>query len=254
MTISSTAVTSTEKSSKKTSSKSRRSVRPFYPPPSADLETPWTIKVYNAYHEHGRWERYNEIANQIYAQRNLKAVGEERRVDIEKYPTYFIEATIDGSAPFGGIRVHTANSEGEFPLHEELSGYINMKAFRSFTDDLQVDGLAHLSAFWIDPSCRMAGVAGDIARAGFALCLATSSKWNIGAAHQYIQNAWESLGWYSVPQFETFPYPDDRYESFVICGSKETWPTELTEWAEDQTQGVSLNGLSVRFTVEPMRT
>jgi len=82
-----------------------RNVRPFYPPPSADLDTPWTINVYSASHDPQRWARYNRVANQSYADRDLKSVGEDRGIDIMQYPTYYAEATINGIDPLGGVRV-----------------------------------------------------------------------------------------------------------------------------------------------------
>ncbi|MEM7538922.1 MAG: hypothetical protein AAF639_42590 [Chloroflexota bacterium] len=231
----------------------RRNVRPFYPPPPADLDTPWTIHIYNAFYEQDRWERHNHVANQSYADRDLNAVGKERIVDVTQHPTYVAEATINGIDPVGGVRVHTPDAFGELPLHEELMGYIDMDAFRTYTDGLLHDGIAHASGLWVDVNRQLPGLGADLARACFVLFLATGCKWYIGAGHQYVQNAWASLGWYAEPDFGLFPYPDDRYDSYVLNGTKETWVPEFVEWAATQIGGASLDGAGVRFTVEPMR-
>jgi len=253
MNILPTAAVATQNRITKIASKSQRNVKPFYPPPSTDLEVPWTLQVYSARYERERWERYNQIANQSYAERDLKSVGEDRGIDIDQYPTYFAEATIDGGPPIGGVRVHTIDKHGEVPLHEELTGYIDMNAFRVFTDGLRVEGIAHGGGLWIDSKCRMAGLSADLARACFAMFLATRTTWYLGAGHEYVQDAWASLGWDAAPEFQTFPYPDDRYNSYVLCGSKETWPIEFAHWAEEQARGITLEGPGARFIVESMR-
>ncbi|MEZ4862669.1 MAG: hypothetical protein R3C14_15245 [Caldilineaceae bacterium] len=237
----------------KTEQQHRKSVPLFYPPPAESFDTPWQITVYSATHERERWQRYNEIANRSYATRGLQAVGEERSVDIDQYPTYFAEATIDGAAPIGGVRLHLPNCCGEIPLLEELIGYIDIEILSSLLAPLQSEGITQGSSLWIDPARRYPGLAGDLARACCAIFVATEARWYVGCAHQYVLDAWHSVGWRAVPSLPTFPYPDSRYRSFIQLGSQDIWPNEFRLWAEKQVENTRLDGPGARLIVQPMR-
>ncbi|MEZ4862673.1 MAG: hypothetical protein R3C14_15265 [Caldilineaceae bacterium] len=230
-----------------------KSVPPFYPPPAEPFDTPWQITVYSATHERERWQRYNEIANRSYAVRGLKSVGEERHIDIDQYPTYFAEATVNGSAPIGGVRVHTPSPHGWLPLQEELTGYTDMESLQLLCQELMPEGICHGGGLWINPKRRLRGLAGDLARACFVMFAVTRARWYLGAGHQYVLDTWASLGWHPTAKFPTFPYPDERYESYVLLGNQDTWPKDLRIWTAEQTENVVLNGQSAQFVVQPMR-
>ena len=53
------AKTAASNNNQKDLAKSRRNVKLFCPPPSANLDTSWTINIYSASHERDRWEQYN---------------------------------------------------------------------------------------------------------------------------------------------------------------------------------------------------
>ena len=152
------------------------------------------------------------------------------------------DCPINGIDPIGGVRIHQPSSAGELPLHEELMDYINMKEFRVYSSRRLSEGITHGGKLWIDPNCRLAGLAADLARRCFVMFLATQAKWYLGAGNQYVQDAWASLRWYAAPKFQTFPYPDNRYDSYVLCGLKDIWPSNFKRWAAAQIDGEGLDG------------
>lgn len=239
-------------------SQTRGRVAPFYPPPAGSTNMPWTITVYNAHYERARWQRYNQVANRSYAARNLQAVGEDQIIDIDRYPTYFAEATLKSAAgngkPVGGIRLHTCGLCGRLPLMEELEGYTDIEILQALADKLRPQGISHGAGFWIDPAYGRSGLAGDLALALYAMIAATQTRWYMGATHQYILDAWRSLRWHPVSTIPTFPYPDDRYQSCIILGDQHTWPDDVAKWASVQVRGAALDGPGARFTVRPMRS
>ncbi|MEM7530983.1 MAG: Rv1355c family protein [Chloroflexota bacterium] len=231
-----------------------RSVKSFYPPPSADLDTPWMINVYSASYERGRWQRYNEAANESYAARGLQAVGEEQHIDIDRYPTYFAEASLDGDTnPIGGVRIHLPDPEGRVPLMDELAGYVDMTHLQHIVSEFLPSGVGHGGGLWIDPAYARLGLAGDLARACNVMIIASGAKSYIAATHQYSLNAWQSLGWTPSPKINPFAYPDERYQTHLLLGRLASWPTDLYAWATKQCDGIPLDESGMRFTVQPMR-
>jgi hypothetical protein len=230
---------------------------PFYPPPVEASATPWTITVYSAVHERARWERYCRVANRSYAARGLQAIGEAQVIDIDCYPTYFAEATLtsgaDGDEPIGGVRIHSPSPGGRLPLLDELEGYTDIHILQDLVDKLRPQGISHSGGLWIDPAYGRRGLAGDLARAYNAMIAAIQTRWYIGATHQYILDAWRPLGWHPIPTIPYFPYPDDRYQSCVLLGDRQTWPDDLVTWASAQAGDATLDGPGARVTVRPMR-
>jgi len=254
MKSSSIAAVSTQKSSKETSSKPRHIVKTFYPPPPADLETPWTIKVYSAYHERDRWGWYNYAANQSYAARKLEAVGEEQIIDVDRYPTYFAEATIIGhDLPIGGVRIHLPDMSGRVPLLDELEGFTDTQQIHKMIEELQNEGVSHGGGLWIDPSHARSGLAGDLARASIPMFVASGTRWSVAMGHHRILDAWASIGWLPIQSLASFPFPDDRYRTNVLLCDHNAWTMNIAQWASTQVDDSTLDGSGPRFTVEPMR-
>ena len=237
-------------------SKRGRCVIPFYPPPPAGTANPYTIRVYAAAWEPARWQAFNEMARCSYASRGLENLSDDHPIDIDRYPTYFAQATVrDGAEErsVGGIRIHGADADGQLLLFEELEGYTDVDYLRRYVDELRPGDVCHGGGLWIDPEHSQSVLAADLARACVPIVTALKVGWCVAMTHTRILEAWDSLGWRAIGSMPSFPYPDERYLSSVILGGPESWPAPVAAWAADQARDVGLDGPGGCLTVRPLR-
>jgi len=232
--------------------KQSRDVATFYPPPVADKVTSWTIRTFSAADEPERWRKHTQSADESYASRGLQAIAHDQQAASHKSPTFFPEAMLDG-VTIGGVRMHLRNSAGRLPIQDELEGHVDTSRLEDFIQELASEGVVHCGGLWIDPAQKGTGLAGDLGRSYMPMIVAAKARYYIAMSHQYILNAWCSLGWQSVPEFPVFPYPDERYQTCVILGDVNRWPRDLAYWAHNQAGTASLGGPGNRFTIQPMR-
>ena len=229
-----------------------RLVADFYPPPRVGTVTDWTVEVYSVSDESERWLCHRQAAHRNYVRRGLEIVGQDLDAAGHRSPTFFAEAILD-EAPIGGIRMHLPNLLGRLPIQDELQGHVDCEQLAAFITDLVPEGIVHCGGLWIDPEHRGSGLAGDLGRAFMPMIVAAKARWYIATSHQYILNAWRSLGWQPVPAFSTFSYPDERYQTCVILGDVRRWPANLLAWAQKQAAGSTLRGKGPRIMIHPMR-
>lgn len=229
-----------------------RQVARFYPPPVAGTVRPWEVTVYSTTHEPDRWRAHRQAADRSYASRRLEVVRRDHDLASCYSPTFFIEAMLDGT-PVGGAHMHLPNQLGPLPILEELVGHVDSRQLAALIRSLTAEGIVHCAGLWIDSQLRNNGLAGDLSRAFIPMIVAAQARWYIATSHQYILDAWCSLGWQPVPAFPPFPYPDERYQTCVILGDVCRWPADLRAWAQQQAAGATLNGAGPRLTIQPMR-
>jgi hypothetical protein len=228
-------------------------VSAFYPPPClADCETGWSVDVFSVSHNDVRWRKQRIAADQSYIRRGLETVGRDHRLASLTFPTYASEVVCKGN-PIGGGCIHLQNRQGRLPLEDELIGFVEPHRLSELIRDCSVEGIVHCAGLWIDPRQTGTGLAGDIARAYLPMVFAARARFYLATSHQHILDAWCSLGWQPVKEFETFPYPDDRYQTCLILGDVTRLPSDLKEWAEMQVNGVHLDEGAANFTIAPMR-
>jgi hypothetical protein len=229
-----------------------RLVASFYPPPTVEIVAEWILQAYSASDEPERWFAHRQAAHRNYVRRGLGIVGRDHGAASHRSPTFFSEAILDG-VPIGGVRMHLPNPLGRLPILDELEGHVDCEQLAEFIKDLASEGIVHCGGLWIDPQHRGSGLAGDLGRSFMPMIVAAKVRWYIATSHQYILEAWRSLGWQPVPAFSTFPYPDERYQTCVILGDVCRWPANLMAWAQKQAAGSTLNGKGPRITIHPMR-
>ena len=115
----------------------RARVKPFYPPDPESLASDWVVTIHSATQEPERWLEHKHAADHSYQKRNIQAVGKDRGIDVERYPTYFAEARIASETAkdklIGGIRIHLPDQNGTLPLYEEIANYTDVSSLiRSF--------------------------------------------------------------------------------------------------------------------------
>jgi hypothetical protein len=232
--------------------KSSRQVVSFYPPPGNEITTPWKIEVYSVKYEPERWRQHKLAADRTYTHYRVETVEHDREAAIQRSPTFFSEATIDG-IPVGGARIHLLSSLGRLPIQEELERFVDNSQLEHLIRELAPQGLVHGAGLWIDPILRGSGLAGDLGRSLIPMIHVTKARYCIGTAHQYVVSAWCSLGFQPVASFPRFPYPDERYQTCIVLNDRQGWPADLGTWAFEQAKGAILEGPGARFSINPMR-
>ncbi len=235
----------------------RLKVKPFFPPPSISLATSWKITIHDARQEPLLWEEHKKAADKSFLQKGLSAVGEKRKVDTSRFPTFFAEARIKsprgGYQLIGGIRMQLSDKDGKLSIVNELDGYADTRILSGFLKQFAPKNVAYGSGLWLDKKHHLPGLSADLARTYCLLVHLSKAQWHIGCTPHYILDAWSALGWSPVSVIPGFPYPDERYKSFVLFGNKNTWPESLTNWAEEQTANLDIDSLYLGRRINPLR-
>lgn len=230
-----------------------RRISDFYPPPVSELFTPWTIEVFSAAHEPERWRMHRECAHQSLVKRRLEGVDRHHEKIRHDCPIYVAEARLNHK-PVGGVNINFSNSSCQLPALDWLKGYIDTKRLENFIQILAAQGIIQCGGLWTDPEYRANGLSGDLARTFIPLIKAARVRFYLTICPQHTLEALCTLGSELVAEFPPFPYPDERYQTYIIIGDVRRWPADLAAWAEEQTTGVVLNGAKVSWTINPMRS
>ena len=214
----------------------RRAIGRFYPAPPPSAPTPWRISLHRADHDDDRWRRHGLAASSSYAARGLNELDECTQLDVERFPTWFAEATerdagVSAGRPIGGLRISLPDAEGRLPIYDELAAHLDVAALERYVTGLGTPRVCQGGGLWIDAKYGQTALAGDVARVSAPILLLLEMTWCVSMTHTRVLDAWASLGWKAVSSLGVFAYPDPRYESSIVLGGPHSLPTRVHEWA-----------------------
>lgn len=189
------------------------------------------IRLLNPTTESARIEEFSQRQRACYAAFAVQQAAKkiDGRTDGSVY--FVVAETLSGEM-VGGTRFHVRGKHTPLPIELAMSGN---KRISNEIRARQHEGVAEYAGLWVLPDQRGTGLSAALMSTAVASSAAWGVRHGLGFTHHYLI-FWTPIGFQVDQELGFTPYPDPRYQSYVL------WidPLTLANARLDYQRGISM--------------
>lgn len=184
-------------------------------------------------------EEFNRRQQDCYAAFSVERAAKKVHAKREQSVHFIVAETMSGEI-VGGARFHVRSPKNPLPIEKALPTDSRVHAAMALR---QQHGVAEYSGLWASPAGRGTGLSAVLISTTVAASANLKVRCGLGFTHHHLV-FWTPLGFQVDEELGFFPYPDSRYQSYVL------WidPQTLSEASPGHRHGMTMIKTAMRRT------